>query len=89
MYKKTKYLINKMDLQLDELHRQNLINKLYVELDIYNNRQYDKAKIIASNKNISFLYKKHLINIVYNNTIKKNNRIIRLFQKKYNILNKY
>lgn len=78
-----------MDLQLDELHRQNLINKLYVELDIYNNRQYDKAKIIASNKNISFLYKKHLINIVYNNTIKKNNRIIRLFQKKYNILNKY
>ena len=45
-----------MDLQLDELHRQNLINKLYVELDIYNNRQYDKAKIIASNKNISFSY---------------------------------
>ena len=78
-----------MDLQLDELHRQNLINKLYVELDIYNNRQYDKAKVIAGNKNISFLYKKHLINCIYNNTINKNNKIIYNFQKKYNYLNKY
>jgi len=77
-----------MELQL-ELDRQDLINKLYTQLDIYNNTQYDKAKVVASNKHISFLYKKHHINNIYNNTIKKNNLIIKKFQKKYNILNKY
>jgi len=78
-----------MDLEIDELHRQDLLNKLYTELAIYNIRQYDKAKVVASNKNISFLYKKYNINNIYNNTIKRNNKIIKLFKKKYCILNKY
>ena len=82
-----------MDLQLDELQleldRQDLINKLYTQLDIYNNTQYDKAKVLASNENISFSYKKHHIHNIYYNTIKKNNLIIKKFQKKYKILNKY
>ena len=50
-----------LHLQLDELDRQDLINKLYTQLDIYNNTQYDKAKVLASNENISFSYKKHLV----------------------------
>jgi len=78
-----------MDLEINELFRQDLLNKLYTELAIYNIRQYNKAKVITSNKNISFPYKKYHIKYIYNNTVRKNNKIIKLFQKKYNILNKY
>lgn len=78
-----------MDLEINELFRQDLLNKLYTELATYNIRQYDKAKVVASNKNISFPYKKYHIKYIYNNTVRKNNKIIKLFQKKYNILNKY
>ena len=78
-----------MEVELDELERQNIINKYYIMNKIYYIQQYDNAKQIALNNNITKDYKKIKINHIYQKTLRNIKLLNKKFKQKYNIENIY
>ena len=73
--------------ELEEIERQQILNKYHTIKQIYFIKQYDKAKVIANNANYSLQYRKIKVHQIYNRTMKYFSIVNDKFVRKYGIEN--
>lgn len=72
---------------LEEIERQQILNKYHTIKQVYFIKQYNKAKVIANNVNYSLHYRKMKVHQIYNRMMNYFKLVNDKFVKKYGIEN--